>query len=77
MPTRRSDFQLATKAIREGWAVPLRTKTALVDEAFRLALDPATHVRMVLAAARFILAAVRADQEAELAAQRKPFAKRT
>ena len=48
----------------------------LIDEAFRLALDPATHVRMVLAAARFILAAVGADQEAELAAKRKPFAKR-
>jgi hypothetical protein len=60
---------LATKAIREGWAVPLRTKKALIAEGVRLMRDQTTHDRLLIAVARFIVAANAASLEAEARAR--------
>jgi hypothetical protein len=67
---RRLDFQLVRKAIREGWAIPLRTKNAILAEASRAMDDHDRHVRLALAAIGFVVDAEGANQQAEFALRR-------
>jgi hypothetical protein len=58
--------------MRENWPVPQQTREAIMEELCEVLEAPASDVRVVLAAARTVLAAERANIRALVAEGRKP-----
>ena len=60
-PETRGDWRFVSHAIREGWDTPKRTRRRINKAFGQLVSDPTTSNRLVIAAFRFALQAVRAN----------------